>query len=428
MDIQGKKLLILAGAGVHCKVVRAAKEMGVYTIVTDYLDVEHSPAKLLADEYWDLNITDVDAIVEKCKTKQVDGVLNFCIDPAQIPYQRICEKLHFPCYGTREQFDVLTDKIQFKRFCRAHDVDVIPDYTEEDILKDCVDYPIFVKPTNSRGSRGQTVCHTKAEALDAVAFAKKESKDGGFLCEKYLGGHRDIGSALFVIDGEPHLVKFADRHLGQKADNLDKQVMCTFLPSTFSAKFDKEILPRVKNMIRSLGIKYGPVFMQGLIDGDTIRYYDPAQRMPGGDYDVVLDHATGFSTVKSLVHFALTGDVKYVWGNPKDAYKLEGGVALLLTYSVRPGVIARIDGMEEIRQMDNVVYARQILPVGTNVPPTGDISQRAVAVGTYLPRPTAHDIDQLVEEVASKLRILDENGEDMIVSRYRFSEGDYGIE
>ena len=106
-NLKGKKLLILAGAGVHNKVVRAAKEMGIYTIVTDYLP--DSPAKKLADEAWMLNITDVDAIVEKCKEEHVDGVMNFCIDPAQKPYYEICKRLNLPCIGTKETFDVLTD-------------------------------------------------------------------------------------------------------------------------------------------------------------------------------------------------------------------------------------------------------------------------------------------------------------------------------
>lgn len=60
-------------------------------------------------------------------------------------------------------------------------------------------------------------------------------------------------------------------------------------------------------MIKSLGIKFGPVFLQGFVDGNTIRYYDPAQRMPGGDYDVILEKTTGFSTVRSWITFALTG-------------------------------------------------------------------------------------------------------------------------
>ena len=116
MDLKGKRLLILAGATVHCKVVEAAKAMGVHTIVTDYL--EHSPAKDMADEKWMLNIMDVDAIVERCKNEQVDGVLNFCIDPAQRPYAQICEKLGLPCYGTSEQVHIMTDKPSFKSFCQ----------------------------------------------------------------------------------------------------------------------------------------------------------------------------------------------------------------------------------------------------------------------------------------------------------------------
>ena len=38
MSLKGKKLLILAGVAIHCKVVEAAKALGVHTIVTDYLE------------------------------------------------------------------------------------------------------------------------------------------------------------------------------------------------------------------------------------------------------------------------------------------------------------------------------------------------------------------------------------------------------
>ena len=55
-DLKDKKLLILAGVDVHVKLVLAAKSLGVYTIVTDYLEPEESPAKLIADEFWMLNM------------------------------------------------------------------------------------------------------------------------------------------------------------------------------------------------------------------------------------------------------------------------------------------------------------------------------------------------------------------------------------
>ena len=414
MEFVGKKLLILAGAGVHSKVVRAAKEMGIYTIVTD--NIEDSPAKLIADESWMYSITDVGAIVERCKIEHVDGVVNFCIDPGQRPYLRICNELGVPCYTNAAQLAVLTDKRKFKDYCIAHNVDVIPEYSIEDILNNNVEYPVFIKPTDSRGSRGQTICCNKEEAIRAIEFAKSESHNGCFICEKLMRGHQDIGSAFYVIDGEPYLVKFADRFLGKAEDNMDKQVMCTKLPSAFTSVFLEKVQARVKQMIKSLGIKFGPVFLQGFVDGDTIRYYDPAQRMPGGDYDLVLKTASGFDTVKTMIHFALTGDTKIHYGNPNNSFLLNGGTGLLITVSVRPGKMSHVKGFNSAMQHPYVVYGRQIINEGSLIPNSGDIKQRVAAIGAFVP--ANEDYRKFVKFFYETYRITDENNEDMIISRY----------
>ena len=416
MQFEGKKILILAGAGTHVKVVKAAKELGLYTIVTDYL--KNSPAKKIADESWMYSITDVDEIVTKCKEVGIDGVLNFCIDPAQKPYYEICTRLGLPCYATKKQIDVLTDKIRFKEYCRAHNVDVIPDYSEDDILGDCVEYPIFIKPTDSRGSRGQCVCYDKEHALIAVEEAKAESSDGRFLCEKYLGHNQDLATAWFVVDGEPYLVKLGDRHLGRKEDNLDKQVMCTMQPSEYTSLFENNVYSRVKQMIKDLGVKFGPVFMQGFADGNTIRFYDPAIRMPGGDYDLILKQATGFDTVKSAVHFAMTGDCKTVFGNPENCYKMNGGTGFMISVSVRPGKIFNEVGLDEIAREPNIVYVREIIPAGSVIPNSGDIKQRVAAIGVYVS--DKDQIQPMIDMIYSKYHVYDENGEDMIISRYTY--------
>lgn len=55
-NIPDKKLLVLAGADIYRKVVSAAQDMGVYVIVTDNLAPSLSPAKQIADEYWNISI------------------------------------------------------------------------------------------------------------------------------------------------------------------------------------------------------------------------------------------------------------------------------------------------------------------------------------------------------------------------------------
>lgn len=414
-DIKGKKLLILAGADVHTKVVKAAKELGVYTIVTDYLSPEEAPAKQAADEYWMINITDINAIVEKCQEEKVDGVLAFCIDPAQIPYQRVCEKLGVPCYGTKEQFEILTNKRLFKDFCTAHGVDVIPEYTLEDAASDKIVYPVLVKPTDSRGSRGQTVCSSKANLPEAVKIAQNESKDGGVLIERYMLGKEDMSFAYIVIDGEPFLLKIGDRILGKAEDGLERQQIATVLPSRHTKQYCKHVEPNIKRMIKALGVKFGAIFLQGFWENGRVYMYDPGMRFPGSDFDVVMKHTTGFDNMKAFVRFALTGDIRSCYGNPESAYQLGGNVCMILSVSVRAGKISTFDGMENIAANPHVLSASYRHHKGDVIMATGDVKQRAAEFVAQLPNREA--AKNFLQFVYNHLKIEDENGSDMIISK-----------
>lgn len=414
-DLSGKKLLVLAGADVHIKVVKAAQELGVYTIVTDYLNPEDAPAKLCADEYWMIDIMDIDAIVEKCRQEKVDGVLAFCIDPAQIPYQKVCEKLGVPCYGTAKQFEILTDKRQFKDFCKAHGVGVVPEYTEADIENGNVKYPVLVKPSISRGSRGQTVCHSIKDIPAALAIAKSESSDGQALIERYMLGVQDMSFAYIVIDGEPYLLKCGDRILGYVEDNLERQQIATLLPSANAERYVAENDPVVKNMIKALGVKFGAVFIQGFYEDGHVFMYDPGMRFPGGDYDVVMRRCTGFDNMKSFVRFALTGDIKSCYGIPDHLYRLKGKACMILSIACKPGKIAHFSGMKEVASHPWVFSSSQRYRCGEVIPATGDIKQRVAEFVAELPSKEREK--EFVDFVYEHIKILDENGLDMIVSK-----------
>lgn len=420
-QFKGKKLLILAGAEVHCKVVRAAKELGAYTIVTDYLTIENSPAKQIADEYWMLNITDVDAIVEKCKEVHINGVIAYCIDPAQIPYQQICERLSLPCYGNKEQFAILTNKKLFKDFCRSHNVDVIQEYSIADVQSDNVIYPVLIKPVESRGSRGQSICHSKDEVQDAIEFARNESGNGEILIERYMkDGCQDMCLSYTVINGIPYLYRIGDRYLGTVEDGLQRQAVCSIHPSTYVNEYMEVVHPIVCDFIKALGIRFGGVFLQGIWENGKIYMYDPGLRFPGSDFDEAILKAVGFDNMKSSIAFALTGDITTQIGNPQGAFLLNGGVGFVLSVSARPGKIMEFRGIEELAQHPYVLKVSKRHKIGDIITRTGDIKQRVVEFIVYMPE--GENATDFIEYIYDKLEILDENGNNMVTSKVIFPE------
>ena len=405
-----KKILILGGASVHCKLVKVAKEMGCYTIVTDYL--QDSPAKQIADESWMINIMDVDQIVEKCKNDKVSAVIAAWLDPCQRPYQQICEKLGLPCYGSAEQFHILTDKNAFKRFCNECGVDTIPQYTMIDVEDKNVEFPVFVKPNDSRGSRGQMVCTNYEELSDAIELAKSESSNNDFVIEKYMEGKQDFSMTYFVIDGIPHLIRICDRYVGKREDRLNKQCIGCVAPSKYTQLYLDSVDQRVKNFIRKLGIQYGPVFMQGFVDGNTIRFYDPGLRFPGGDYELFLKESTGVDLMRLIVEFALEGRISQQIND--NLFYLNEKHTIQLDFTCRSGIIAEYRGLDEIMRNSKVVSSFARYEVGESVPDSGDVRQRVYEVGLVTGK--NESVSDAVKEIQSVFDVIDETGKSMLIS------------
>ncbi len=410
-----KKLLILAGAGVHCKVVDAAKEMGIYTIVTDYL--KDSPAKLIADESLMYDINDVNALVNFCKENNVDGVLGFCIDPSQKPAQAIAERIGANQFGDRNQVFALTDKVAFKKLCTSAGVDIIPEYNSYEIDYTNIQFPVLVKPIDSRGSRGASVCKNIDELKIALPMAKKESSNGGAIIEKYMDNNQDLTISYIVKDGEPILISVGDRYPGKAEDNLDRQLSCTIQPSIYMDMYVQNVNNRVINMIKKLGIQNGPVFMQGFVDGDTVRMYDPGIRLPGNEYERIFTCATGMNPMKSIISYIVGGEINDYDGGLVGSYNLNGKCAIQYMINVKDGEIAVFEGLDSIQEMPFVIDVQQKHFIGDIIKNTGDIRHRAGEISILVNR-NIEEMSAAVELVQSTLHVRDTDGNNMLISEF----------
>ena len=412
MEYKGKKILILGGAGPHIKVVESAKEMGIYTIVADYLP--DSPAKSFADEALINNIYDVDALVEYGKKNNINGVLGFSLDPTQKPAQQIASRLGLPVFGNEAQVTALTDKGSFKELCRAAGVDTVQEFYE-DKLEDVV-YPCLVKPGESRGSRAVTVCENEYELKEAISFAKENSANGKCIIERYMGEFQDLTISYLVKDGKATLISIGDRYPGRVEDNLNRQLSGTIQPSRFADAYVELADERIKHMIvEVLGIKNGPVFFQGFWDGNTVRLYDPGIRFPGNEYERIYKAATGLDPMKSIISFCVGGEILDYNGALEGSYDLNSKAAIQYMINVGPGIIGSFEGLDEIAKAPYVIDVQQKHFVGEKIENTGDVKHRAGEISILIDR-NFNQFKEAVQFIQSKLHITDQNGNNQIIS------------
>ena len=88
--LKGKKLLILGGTKQMEVIIQKAKSMGLYTIVTDNRPLSSAPAKLLADEYYNIDFSDYDEIKKLICDREIHGVMTGFSDADLEKYLKIC--------------------------------------------------------------------------------------------------------------------------------------------------------------------------------------------------------------------------------------------------------------------------------------------------------------------------------------------------
>lgn len=411
----GKRILILGGSFQHCKVVEAAHRLGLTAYVTDYL--ENSPAKEIADVALMYDVKNVDEIVRFCRAEHIHGVVSISLDPCQVPYQAICEKLGLPCFGTKEQFRILTDKVAFKECCRKYGVDIIDTYS----LKELEMYqtsgrieeilPVLVKPADSRGSRGQTVCRVAEELDSAVENACKESAVGDVVIEKYMEKKEDFTASYLFMEGKAILVRTGDRYVGGEEGGLDRVAIASASPSKHAAMYWNNVHGRFVRMLNGIGIKNGPVFFQGFVDGNTVRLYDPGYRFSGGEYERLFQLATNIDLVQMLVQFAITGKFENII-QETDISHLNGMRIMQLCPTLKPGKIHKIYGAEEILAHEDVITFSPRYAEGDSVPECSDLRRRYAEICTLCK--TREKEKEALRFIQDKLIIEDEAGDSLI--------------
>jgi biotin carboxylase len=416
--INGNKvLLVMGGFAQVCDIVENARSKNIYVIVTDYL--KDSPAKKIADESHMVSITDINGMVELCKSRNVDGIMNYCIDPGQKPYQQICEKLGLPCYGTKEQFDIMTNKDLFKNECVKNGLDIIPSYKIEDFSepdkKNKIEYPVVIKPADGRASKGTTLCHSKSEIKRAIDIAMSFSQREKVVIEKFMTG-QEVVIKYFVCDGEISFTSMADLYTCYRKNGERAYIGTQIFPSKHYPKFKTEVDSKVRNLIKNIGIKNGPMSFDGFFDGEKFRFFDPSFRMGGAQDWRIVEAISGVNISDLLTNFALTGKMGDCQSIRVVDNKFIEKASAMLYFLVREGQIKKIRGLNEALKVKSVIGYHMSHNEGDIVSQRGTSDH--VVIRFLLVSNNNKRLKDDILKIQKLFSVIDDKGDDMLLPNF----------
>lgn len=403
--LQGKKLLILAGGSNLITLVERARELGVYTIVTDYYNQEASPAKKIADEFWDISWSDIDALEIKCREEGIDGITTgYSESPVECCIE-LCQRLNLPCYCTKEQLDFTRDKVRFKEACRMAGVPVVKEY---DSIDDVDEYPIIVKPVDRAGSIGVGIATNIDELRQAYDYAMEKSYCKKVIIEKFICGTK-IDVYYDIRGGEITLLS-TDSVINAKKNGYQRVVQSAwYLPSHAHALIVQKADPALRKLINNLGIKDGFLFISGFEENGELAFFEAGFRL-GGEHLYNYHELLGYvNSLDVFIYHALTGSAANVKPSDKKNNDLK---CMNINLYANGGIVKSIDGIDQIAQMEDCKFALVSGRIGQECKDDKAILSKLGMF--YFCNEDAQKLKQDTEKAYSLLQIVDTAGNDML--------------
>lgn len=413
MNVKGKKLLILGSTRLIATIVKKAKEMGVYTVVTDNRPLASAPAKQIADAYYNIDFSDTDAILEMIRKEKIDGVLTGFTDSYMPFYLKICQKAGLPCYGDERQIAIATDKAVFKKACTDAGVPVIPGATaisqeEAFAFAAANGYPLMLKPVDNSGSRGVIKCEREEDLSEAFAYAMSFSSIGMVIVEKFLNCD-NVAVSYFAADGEIRLSTTDDRWMYHSAESGSSVSSYSEYPSRYTDRYVTEVNDAVIRMLKENGFRNGMVSLQAFVDERSFYFCEMCFRPSGGQHYLLTDDQNGIDQLALLIEFAVIGSCAADWNADAETPYFDEYCAMLRIIGKPDEKIAVLDGFDTIAELPRVLYAHAALSIGATIGKDGTTAQ---VIGSVLYKFTKQEDAQTVaEEILYHLKIENEKGE-----------------
>ncbi len=408
------KLLVLGGKPIgSCDIVNYANHKGVYTVVTDYLPEDESPAKKISNEAWDISTAEVEQLCDRIKQDGITAVFTGAHEFNILRNIEICERLNLNFYTSSDIYSQLSNKQIYKSIFEHAGMPKIREFHKgsyQDIDYSDIIYPVVVKPVDGSGGVGVKKCFSEAELKKNAALAGLVSNYGNVLVEECLSAP-EVTIFYIVQDGKIFLSAMGDRITYSFDDDvIPLPVLYTF-PSIHLEAYTHLFNEKVISVLSNLGVENGMLFIQAFWKDEKCYIYDIGYRLTGTQEYNLLSEICGYNPLEMLVDYSLTGHMGNV-----DVERLvnpffNGKKAAIVTFLMRPGTIYKFEGVETIENMNGVVKFVLNHEVGEIIPKSALGTLVQVSARAFVIAKTMEEVWDTVRTIRNTFSVIGNDGE-----------------
>jgi biotin carboxylase len=305
-----KKLIVIGASYLQRPLVVKAKEMGIETHVFAW--EEGAVVADACDYFYPISIVEKEAILQKAKEIQPDGIISIASDLAAVTVNYLAGMLGLignsmeVTRNTTNKYLMRSVLSQahircpgFHRLDRSTDLEVID-----------LNYPAIVKPVDRSGSRGVTRISDPSFLREAADRALEESFFNEAIVEEFIFGRQEISVEMISWLGTHHFLAITEKVTTGSPYYVESQ---QHQPAEVSSSLRDKIIDTVSRTLTCLGLQYGASHSELLITADDELYIVEIGARMGGDFigSDLVRLSTGYDFIRGVIEVSL-GDFKPV--------------------------------------------------------------------------------------------------------------------
>lgn len=410
-NIKNKKILFLGASIYFYDAALYAKEQGLYIIAVDAQEPSRAIVRTIADEDYTINTTDIEALYKLCLDKKIDGIYAGASE-VNIPIAiELCERLNLPYYTNKEQWKMCTNKAVFKKHCIDSDIKVSRVYNLSDKEIDgIITYPVVTKPVDNNGSTGISICKNKKELEAGYEKALNNSKTKTVLIEEFIPSDSVI-IQYTIQDGIVKYSGMSDKQSKKINEDAAPVMAIQFFPSEHEEQYLKTVDGKAKKMLQNAGIKFGAIWIEAFYHENNFIFNEIGFRYGGSLTYYPVEFYYGINQMKLLIHHSITGKGLYDNFSSIQKKQTEERYAIL-PMQIKPCKISEIIGIDSLKNICGFYKFVQSHIEGDIIKSTGTTAQ--VFGYLHICGSSLSELYNVIAEVKSTLKVLDENGNNQI--------------